>query len=320
METIDYRDFLLTMYKIRFFEEEAKRSYQRGLIRGPLHLYIGEEAVATGVCSALRQGDYITSTHRGHGHCLAKGADPKRMMAELYGREDGYCRGRGGSMHICDMQIGVLGADGIVGGGIPMALGAAFSNAYQKTNRVVACFFGDGASNQGAFHESLNLAALWKLPVLFVCESNGYAITTPSRESLPILHVADRAAGYGIEGVVADGMDVLDVRRAALKAVEKARNGLGPTLLECKTYRFEGHWYGDPVVYRTKDEVEQWRKRDPISRLRSDMKTMGLDEVELDEIASKAKNIISEAVTFATNSPEPKIETLEEGVTVECES
>jgi pyruvate dehydrogenase E1 component alpha subunit len=316
MDTAEKKSMLLTMYMIRCFEDAAKQSYQRNLVRGALHLYTGEEAVAVGVCSALRRDDYVGSTHRGHGHCLAKGADVKRMMAELFGRADGYCGGRGGSMHICDLGVGVIGADGIVGGSIPLAVGAGFSVAYQKTDRVVVSFFGDGASNQGSFHESLNLASLWRLPVVFVCENNGYAITTPARESLSVEDVADRAVGYGMEGRIVDGMDVLAVREAAEQAVAKARAGGGPTLLECKTYRFEGHWYGDPVVYRTKEEVAENRSRDPILRLRRMLTDEGCSEAELDAVADEAKQIIDEAVAYAEASAIPEPESVATGVMV----
>lgn len=222
-------------------------------------------------------------------------------------------------MHICDLDIGVLGADGIVAGGIPMSVGAAFSSSYRKSGQVVVCFFGDGASNQGSFHESLNLASLWKLPIVFVCENNLYAITTPVAQSLPINDVADRARAYGMAGEVVDGMDVLEVRRAAGPLLEKARSGGGPSLLECKTYRFEGHWFGDPVVYRSDEEVEQWRMKDPITRLRTVMLEKDFSEADLETISATAKDRIEQAVAFAEKSPLPDIRSLEEGVEVALE-
>ena len=297
---------LRNMYRIRFFEEAAQQSYYEDLTTGPLHLYVGEEAVAVGACSTLRPTDYVTSTHRGHGHCIAKGGDLKRMMAELLQRETGYCKGRGGSMHLADPARGILVSSGIVGGGIPISLGAAFSAQYTGTDQVTLCFFSDGASNQGSFHESVNLAALWKLPVVFVCENNGYAITTAATRSLPIKDVADRAAAYGIPGTITDGMDVRAVYEAVAPAVARARAGDGPSLVECKTYRFLGHWVGDPIVYRTEEEVEDWRKRDPIVLLRQWMQTEGSwKEVDLDAIRDEVAREVAAAVAFAKASAFP---------------
>jgi len=306
---------LLKMYRIRFFEETIKTLYFEDLITGPLHLYIGEEAVAVGACSALRQSDYIVSTHRGHGHCIAKGGDLKKMMAELLGRETGYCKGRGGSMHLADHDIGILTCSGIVGGGIPVAVGAAFSSSYRESGQVTLSFFGDGASNQGSFHESVNLASLWKLPVVFVCENNCYAITVPATGSVCIENVADRAAGYGIPGKIVDGMNVLAVYEAVKEAVGKARKGEGPSLIETKTYRFEGHWVGDPVVYRTDEEVKEWKKRDPILGFRKDLlqeSQFGKDD--LDSIEAQAREEVRDAAGFAKNSPFPKSDDLEKYV------
>ena len=244
-------NLLLTMKKIRIFEEEAVRLFAAHELPGWLHSYIGEEAVASGVCLAMKPSDYISSTHRGHGHCIAKGVSLRKMMAELYGKETGYCLGRGGSMHIADFSKGMLGANGIVGGGIPIATGAALGSQMNKDNKVTVCFFGDGASNQGAFHESLNLASVWKLPIVYVCENNLYAETTPQLDHQAIHNIADRAGAYGMPGDIADGMDVISVYEKAKLAVERARSGGGPTLLECKTYRFRGHWEGVPLPYRT---------------------------------------------------------------------
>ena len=240
-----------TMTKIRLFESELQKFFAAGKIPGFVHLYLGEEAVATGACAALKQTDMITSTHRGHGHCLAKGGDLKLMMAEIYGRSTGYCKGKGGSMHIADFNIGILGANGIVGGGGPLAVGAAFSCQYKDTKGVCACFFGDGASNQGTTQESLNMASAWKLPVIFINENNGYGISCPQSKSMAITDIADRAAAYDMPGVVVDGNDVLAVYEAVTMAVERARKGQGPSLIECKTYRWRGHFEGDACVYRS---------------------------------------------------------------------
>ena len=256
--------FLEKMYTIRRFEEKVIELFSLGLIRGSTHVYIGEEAVAVGACSALRKDDYIVSTHRGHGHCIAKGGELKPMMAELLGRETGYCKGKGGSMYIADVRKGVLGAVGIVGSGLPIATGAALSSKYFKNGRVTISFFGDGASNQGTFHECLNLASIWKLPIVFICENNMFAITVPAKKSTSVKDISDRAAGYGIPGMTVDGNDVENVYYIASSAVDRAREGKGPTLIEAKTYRHEGHWIGDPQVYRSKKELKDWKERDPI--------------------------------------------------------
>jgi len=306
---------LLTMYKIRFFEETIKRLYMEGFIRGPLHLYIGEEAVATGACSALREDDYVVSTHRGHGHYIAKKGDLKRMMAELLGREAGCCKGRGGSMHLVDQKVNLLASSGIVGGGIPIAIGAAFSSYYRDSRQVTLSFFGDGATNQGSFHESLNLAALWKLPIIFICENNLYAITVSASRSLPIKNIADRAISYGIPGKIVDGMNVLSVHKVVQEAVGRAREGKGPSLIECKTYRFEGHWVGDPIVYRGKEEVEEWKRKDPIVNFRKYLLERNiLNKKELDSVALRAQKEIKEAVEFAQKSSFPNINDVEKYV------
>lgn len=299
-------EMVLRMYKIRLFEETIENLYFQDLIRGPLHLYIGEEAVAVGACSVLKENDYVFSTHRGHGHCIAKGGNLKKMMAELLGRETGYCKGRGGSMHLADLEIGLLASSGIVGGGIPIAVGAGFSSYYRDSRQVTLSFFGDGAANQGSFHESLNLAAVWKLPVVFICENNLYAITVPAASSLSIEDIADRAVSYGIPGKTVDGMDVRAVYKAVKDAVARAREGKGPSLIECKTYRFKGHWVGDPIVYRTDEEVEKWRKKDPILNFRKLLVKQGVfTEIDLDNIKNQAEEEIKEAVEFAKNSPFP---------------
>ena len=303
------------MYEIRSFEEKAEELYIRGMVHGTMHLSVGQEASAVGAVSALEPDDYILSTHRGHGHCIAKGADIKLMMAEFLGKETGYCRGRGGSMHIADVKAGNLGATGVVGDGIPISVGVGLSIKLQKQDKVVLCFFGDGAANTGSFHEALNMASIWKLPVVFLCENNQYAMSTPVKKAFPIENIADRAAAYGMPGVVVDGNDVLAVYRATKEAVERARRGDGPTLIECKTYRWKGHSKSDQQRYRTREEVEAWKKKDPISRFRSMLIREGIiTEKEAERIEREAKKTIEEAVRFAQNSPEPSLEGIEEEV------
>jgi pyruvate dehydrogenase E1 component alpha subunit len=297
---------LQKMSEIRFFEEKVFDLYGQNLVPGTIHLYAGEEAVAVGVCSALRKDDFITSTHRGHGHCIAKGADLKRTMAEILGRETGYCKGKGGSMHIADFSVGMLGATAVVGAGLPIAVGAGLSAKLRNTDQVVACFFGEGASNQGTFHESLNMAAAWSLPVIFVCENNLYAMGTRQSRIMKIANVADRASGYGMPGIIVDGNDVLAVYEAACSAVERARKGEGPTLIECKTYRHKGHSRVDPAKYRAKEEVEEWLNKDPIKRLKD--KTLQdhiFTEHEIGKIEREAMAKVEEAVKFAVESPYP---------------
>lgn len=297
------------MLTIRSFEEKAIELFEHNLIRGNIHPCIGQEAVSVGVCSALRKEDYMLNTHRGHGNCIAKGADLKRMMAELLGRSTGYCKGKGGSMHIADFEGGNLGANGIVGGGLPIAVGAGISIQNRGTDQVVACFFGDGAVNQGTFHESLNLAAIWKLPVIFICENNQYALSTPIREAISISKISDRALAYGIPGVTLDGNDVRAVYTQMKGAVERARSGKGPTLLDCLTYRFYGHFTGDPgrgITYRSKEEMEEWWGRCPIKRFRESLFREGLlSEGKEKEIQIRVKTSIEEAVRFAMESPFP---------------
>jgi pyruvate dehydrogenase E1 component alpha subunit len=308
------------MCKIREFDETATKFARRGKILGFVHPYIGQEAVAVGACSNLRKEDYITSTHRGHGHIIAKGGDVKGMMAELWGKETGLCRGLGGSMHIADTDLGILGANGIVGGGIPISVGAGLSAVYRETDQVTICFFGDGASNQGTFHESLNLAALWKLPIIFVCENNLYAFFTPQRDHQSIKDVAVRAQGYDVPSEIVDGMNVIEVYTAVNKAVVRARNGEGPSLIECKTYRFRGHAEGDPDagLYRTKEELEEWKQRDPIVLLKKDLlENYSVADEELTAIEENVKNEINEAVEFAKKSSFPKPESALEGLFIE---
>jgi len=302
---------MIDMYKkmltIRTFEYKVKDLFAQGKIVGAVHLSIGEEAVPVGVCSALKKGDYVLSNHRGHGHCIALGVDVKRMMAELFGRETGVCKGKGGSMHLADFNVGMLGASAIVGGGLPLAVGAGLSIKMRKTDQVAVVFFGDGASNQGTFHESLNLAAIWSLPVLFVCENNQYAESTPVTRVMLVKNIADRAAAYGIPGIVVDGMDVMAVHDSTVEAAERARQGYGPTLLECKTYRYLGHEEGDPwTTYRSQAEVEEWKKKDAINRFRKYLFDKGvLAENEAAEMENDVKNLVGEAIKFADESPWP---------------
>ncbi|EGD51809.1 pyruvate dehydrogenase (acetyl-transferring) E1 component, alpha subunit [Thermoanaerobacter ethanolicus JW 200] len=313
------RDVLLDMYtrmvKIRKFEEKVAELFAQGKVLGFVHLYIGEEATAVGVCENLEDKDYITSTHRGHGHLIAKGGDLKYMMAELYGKETGYCKGKGGSMHIADATKGILGANGIVGGGFPIAAGAALSAKMRGTDQVTVCFFGDGASNQSTFHEALNIASIWKLPVVFVCENNLYGISMRQDKHQAIKDVADRAIGYGIPGVTVDGNDVLAVYEVAKEAINRARSGAGPTLVECKTYRYRGHFEGDPTIYRSKEEVEEWLAKDPILRLSKHILDNDVaTEKELKDIEARIVEEVEEAVRFAEESPYPKEEAAVEDV------
>jgi pyruvate dehydrogenase E1 component alpha subunit len=294
------------LLEIRLFEEKVFELYGQNLVPGTIHLYAGEEAVAVGVCSNLRKDDYITSTHRGHGHCIAKGADPKRIMAEILGKKTGYCKGKGGSMHIADFTVDMLGATAVVGAGLPIAVGAGLSAKLRKTNQVVACFFGEGASNQGTFHESINMASIWKLPVIFVCENNLYAMGTRQSIVMAIENIADRAVAYRIPGVSVDGNDVLAVYEAVQKAVERARKAEGPTLIECKTYRHKGHSRVDPAKYRPKKEVEEWLAKDPINRFKERLlQTNVLTETEIQQIEKEVSSNIEEAVKFAMESPYP---------------
>jgi len=295
------------MRRIRAFEEKLAELVGSGRLAGFLHLYAGEEAVAVGVALHLSDRDWLTSTHRGHGHCLAKGVDPKRMMAELFGRATGTCKGKGGSMHIADLDRGMLGANGIVGAGIPLAVGAALTARTKRTGGVAVAFFGDGASNQGQFHEALNLAAVWKLPVVFVAENNGYGEATPHEFACSVRDVATRAAAYGIPGVIADGMDFFDVWGKAGAAIARARAGEGPTLLECKTYRYFGHYVGDNLKYRTKEEAETMRQtRDPLEGFERLTGEEGwLEAGALRAVDGEVAAEIEQAVAFAEASPHP---------------
>ncbi len=294
------------MLEIRLFEEKVFELYGQNLVPGTIHLYAGEEAVAVGVCANLRKDDYIVSTHRGHGHCIAKGANLDKTMAEILGKKTGYCKGKGGSMHIADFSIGMLGATAVVGAGIPIATGAGLSIKLRGTDQVTACFFGDGASNQGTFHEGINMAAVWRLPVLFVCENNLYAMGTRQTQVMLIEDISKRAVAYGIPGVTVDGNDVLAVYKAAKEAVERARNGDGPTLIECKTYRHKGHSRWDPATYRPKDEVEEWLQKDPIRRLKKQLLEKGvISEAEAEHVEKEVVNAVEAAVKLAIESPNP---------------
>jgi pyruvate dehydrogenase E1 component alpha subunit len=314
--TIDRkRDLLRQMWLIRAFEEKAEELYALGKIHGTMHLSIGMEASAAGAIAALRPDDYVLSTHRGHGHCIAKGADLNRMMAEFMGKETGYCRGRGGSMHIADVEGGNLGANGVVAGGIPIAVGVGLSQKMQRTGRICLCFFGDGAANSGPFHEALNMAAIWTLPVVFVCENNQYAMSYPASKAFAIERISDRAAAYGMPGETVDGNDLAAVVDAATRAVARARARQGPSLVEHVTYRWRGHSKSDANRYRTREEIEAWQQLDPIARLQQQMIVAGeLSAAEAGDIQQAASAAIEAAVHFAEESPEPDLATIEDGV------
>jgi TPP-dependent pyruvate/acetoin dehydrogenase alpha subunit len=307
------RDTLVLMYarmlKIRHFENRVKDLFAAGEMPGFVHLYLGEEAVAVGACAALNDEDYITSTHRGHGHIIAKGGDVKRMMAELYGKATGYNKGKGGSMHIADPSLGILGANGIVGAGLPIATGAALSAKLRKSGQVVACFFGDGASNQGTFHEAVNIASAFDLPVVYVCENNLYAVGTRQSDVRKIEDIADRGAGYGIPGLAIDGNDVVAVYETCKEAVDRARAGMGPTLIECKTYRWRAHFEGEPDTYRPPEEVRAWIAREPIAPYRKSLIEQGvLSEAEAEQIEAGVVAELDQAVEYARQSPLPEAE------------
>jgi len=308
-------ELLRQMVTIRAFEEMAEQLYALGKVHGTMHLSIGMEASAVGAIAALRPDDLILSTHRGHGHCIAKGADLNRMMAEFMGKETGYCRGRGGSMHIADVAGGNLGANGVVGGGLATAMGVGLGLRLQGSERVVLCFFGDGAANLGSFHESLNMAAIWRLPVVFVCENNQYAMSCSVKRAFAIERISDRAAAYGMPGVTVDGNDLLAVYRAVGEAVARARSGGGPSLVENVTYRWRGHSKSDANRYRTPEEIEAWKAKCPIKRFRAWLiEEELLSEAEAERIEREAALAIEAAVAFAEASPEPALEAIEEGV------
>lgn len=307
--------YLLQMYQIRVFEEQAEKSYMAGKIHGTMHLSIGQEASAVGSVSALGPKDLILSTHRGHGHCIAKGADLKLMMAEFYGKANGYCRGRGGSMHIADVASGNLGANGVVGGGIPMAVGVGLGLKMQNEGKILLSFFGDGAASTGAFHESMTLSVLYQVPVVYVCENNQYAMSFPSNKWTTSEGLASFAACYGMPGKSVDGNDLLAVLEATEEAVEHVRNGNGPALVVCDTYRWRGHSKSDRNRYRSQEEIDAWKEKDPIERFKNHMiekKTLTIDDIE--KIKAQADADIENARLFAESSPDPDVSTLEEGV------
>jgi len=306
----DKINMLKNLLTIRRFEEKTIQLYQTAKIWGYLHPYLGEEAVAVGACQAIEKEDYIVSTHRGHGHCIAKGGDLNKMMAELLGKSTGYCKGRGGSMHIADTELGILGANGIVGGGIPISVGAGFSCKFDGQGRVTLCFFGDGAANNGVFHESLNMASIFKLPVIYICENNLYAISMCSKESVACENVADRAGSYAMPGYIVDGTDPEQVYGTVSKAVEHARKGKGPSLIEAKTYRFTGHHPNDPAEYREKEEAEYYKtEKDPLKNY--SQKLIGgkvISRKEFEDMDRQVQELVEKSVEFAEKSPEPELD------------
>jgi pyruvate dehydrogenase E1 component alpha subunit len=305
------REVLSTMWKIRRFEEGVDDLFGRGLMHGTMHLSIGQEAVPTAACLALNRDDYITSTHRGHGHCIAKGADLEKMMAELLAKETGYCRGRGGSMHIADTTTGNLGANGIVAGGVPIAAGAALSAKMRGTSQVAVCFHGDGAMGEGAWHEGVILAAMWDLPVVFICENNKYGMSMNSEEAFRLEQLSDRAKGYGIPGYTVDGNDVQAVFDVVNEAVSRARAGKGPTFIEAKTYRWKGHSKSDKNLYRTREEIAEWRERDPILAFEQlALSTGSLSSQDIEQIRNGARDELRDAVQKANAAPDASADEL----------
>ncbi len=308
MESNLLKQMYETALTIRRFEEAAIEQYRQGNIYGYLHPYLGEEAIATGAIAAINPDDYIVSTHRGHGHAIAKGHDVRLMMAELLGRETGYCKGRGGSMHVANMKQFNLGANGIVGGGIPLATGAGMAIKQKKTSQVVLCFFSDGAVNNGVFHESVNLAAIYHLPVVFIIENNHYAASTPVENMNLLKDLSAHAAGYGIPGLSVDGNDAVKVYDAMVEPIARARGGSGPTLVECKTYRHRGHHVNDPGAYMPQDVLAEWKSRDPLIILRQHLETAGIKAADVEVIEAKVDGLIADAVKFALESPQPSAE------------
>jgi TPP-dependent pyruvate/acetoin dehydrogenase alpha subunit len=306
------------MSLIRAFERAVFNLNRMGLIPGTAHLYIGMEAIAVGACSAMAETDFLTSTHRGHGHCIARSLDPGRMMAEILGRADGYCGGKGGSMHITDVSRGMLGADGIVGGGIPIAVGAAYGLRLKNSRSIVICFFGDGACNQGSFHEAINMAAVLRLPVIFICENNLWALSARFDQMTAGTSVANRAVAYGIPGERVDGNDVEAVFETVSRSAQRARNGLGPCLVECVSYRWEAHSVFTRQEIRPKEEIEEWKRKDPIANFRARLLELKIARLEnLQEIDSQVEAEVTRAVTFAKNSPTPDPHTAFQNVYIE---
>lgn len=297
-----YLEYFSKMLLIRYFEEKIDWLFKRNMLPGTAHLCLGQEAVAVGAISATNSDDFVISTHRGHGHLLAKGGDPKKVLCEIMGKEPGYCKGIGGTQHLCAMKISFLGTNGITGGGIPIATGVGLNLKLRKRKQVVLCFFGDGAVNQGTFHESLNMASIWKVPVVYVCENNLYAMSTSVEESMNIKDIAIRAGSYNIPAEIVDGMDIMEVKDAVARAVKRARDGQGPTLIEAKTYRYCGHSKSDPRRYRTKEEEEFWQKKDPLIQLEKLLIDDGIDIAELKSLKDRTKDSIEEAFNFAMSA------------------
>ncbi|MBO1305347.1 thiamine pyrophosphate-dependent dehydrogenase E1 component subunit alpha [Enterococcus sp. 669A] len=313
MENTLSKETLLELYRvmvrIRAFENEAIELAKANITRAAVHTYNGEEAIAVGVCAHLTNKDYITSTHRGHGHCIAKGADLRRMFAELMGRETGYCKGKGGSMHIADMATGNLGANGIVGGGIPMAMGAGLGQQVAHEPNLTVSFFGDGASNEGSFHEALNMASIWNLPVVFICENNKFGISTSTEKSMNIERISDRAKAYGIKGITVDGNDLVKVYQTFAEVKEEVLAGKGPVLLEMDTYRMSGHYFGDNENYRSREDVEKWKEKDPVLRCEQLlMNDYEVTEDELKAIEKEEEKTVLAASELAKQDPEPAVE------------
>ncbi len=312
LDNQDLKKMLYDMILIRKFEETLKQLYQQGKIHGTMHLCIGQEATAVGACFPLNNEDKITSTHRGHGHSIAKGTDVNKMVAELLGKVTGHCKGKGGSMHIADMTVGNLGANGIVAAGLPLGVGAALTSKMKELGYVVLCFFGDGATNEGAFHESLNLASIWKLPIIFFCENNLYGMSGSIKEMTNIESIAVRGSSYGIPSETINGNNILEVIKVTQDAVERAKQGMGPTLIEAETYRWEGHSRSDARKYRTREEEKEWKKaKDPIEAFKEILVSNNvINENEFIELNEKAQNQMKEAVEYAENSDDPSLDTL----------
>ena len=307
MDKTKVMDLYHRMVKMRKFEEKAGAIFAQGQLAGFLHLYIGEEAVGAGVCGALNDDDYIVSTHRGHGHLIAKGGDVNKIMAELFGKSTGYCKGKGGSMHVADFQKGMLGACGIVGGGIPIGVGAALTIKLRHTSQVAVCFFGDGASNEGTFLEVLNMAALWKLPVVFFCENNGYGVSTAVERASCTEHIAERAAGFQVPWKIVDGNDPLEVYEAVREAAQYARSGNGPTLVEAKTFRHQGHYSGDPAAYRPASYLEEAERKDAVARMQKRLMESGVSQDEIERMDQMIADEIEAAFEFAMESEYPDV-------------
>ncbi len=295
--------YFYKLYLIRVFEEKLDWMFSRNLLPGTAHLCIGQESSAVGSISAINDTDFVVSTHRGHGHLLAKGADPKKLMCEIVGKEPGYCKGLGGTQHLCALEIAFLGTNGITGGGIPFATGVGLALKLQKRTNIVVSFFGDGATNQGVFHESLNMASIWKLPVVYICENNLYAMSTPMAKSMNIKDIAIRAASYGMPGAIADGMSLFEVKKTVSQAVDRARSGQGPTLVELKTYRFCGHSKSDQRCYRTKDEESAWKKKDPIITFEEIMIESGISSESISRVKNEVNDCVEDSYKFAMSAP-----------------